>query len=145
MSTPVYGIAAQIRDLLINNAPLQAEISGRVHPGIVPQKSVFPCVVLTQISSERTPVMGEDTGTVRSTWQIDQYATTYAQARKVASLVRKALERRAGTFPAGGSPVIAPRLIQAIFVEADTDLFEDETQLHRVSTDYTIWYQEEGE
>ena len=145
MSTPVYGIAAQIRDLLIASSALQAEISGRIHPGIVPQRAVFPCVVYTQISAERTSVMGEDTGTVRSTWQIDQYAQTYAQARKVASLVRKALQRKAGTFPTGVSPVIAPRLIQSIFVEADTDLFEDETQLHRVSTDYTIWYQEEGE
>lgn len=143
--TSVYGIGAHVRSLIVASSDVTDLVSERVFPGIVPQRTQFPCVVYTQISSERVSVMGEDTGTVMATWQIDHYATTYAVARQLASAVRKALQRQRGTFPDDEDPPIVPRLIQGIFVQADTDLFEDETQLHRVSTDYIVWYQEEGE
>jgi hypothetical protein len=142
MTAPTYGIGAALRALILDSSAVAAIAGTRVFPGVIPQRSTFPAVAYSQITAQRTSVMGSDTGTVRATWQVDCYAITYADARRLASEVRKSLERKAGSF---GSSVIAARTIQAIFVEADTDLFEDETQLHRVSTDYVIWYQEEDE
>jgi hypothetical protein len=145
MTVDVYGIGAHLRSLILADSNVTAIAASRVFPNVLPQRATFPAIAYSQITSQRTSVMGVDTGTVQSTWQVDAYAQNYADARKLASAVRKALQRKAGTFPSGSPPAIAQRLIQAIFVEADTDLFEDETQLHRVSTDYVIWYQEEGE
>jgi hypothetical protein len=140
MST--YGFGAELRKLILDSAGVTALIGSRVFPNLVPQRTAFPAVVYTQISSERTSVMGTDTGTVRSTWQVDSYATTYTGARQLASEVRKALQRKLGPVQVSGYPA---KLLQGLFVEADTDFFEDENQLHRVSTDYTIWYVESGE
>jgi len=165
----VYGgVGGQLAYLLKNDTEVAALVGTRIYPNIVPQRATFPVVVYNQISSERTSVMGRDTGTVDSTWQIDVYAQTYAGARELAVGVRKALQRYSGWTPVAtqadqvlerdddivlerdGDTVvqrtlIGTKLIQQIFVEADTDFYEDDTRLHRVSTDLRIWYDESGE
>jgi len=145
MTAPVYGIGAHLRFLMLQSAQVVAIAGQRIHPGTIPQRSTFPAVSYAQISSERTSVMGADTGTVRSIWQVDAYAQTYGDARRLASEIRKALERKEGLLPTATGGAIIQRRIQGVFVEADTDMFEDPTQLHRVSTDYVIWYDETGE
>jgi hypothetical protein len=137
-----YGFGASLRKLMTDDAAVTAMVGTRIFPGLLPQRADFPAVVYGQISSERVSAMGQDTGTVRSIWQIDCYAKTYGSARELASKVRKSLQRKLGSvaIPSNGA-----KLLQGLFVEADTDLFEDETQLHRVSTDYVIWYVEAGE
>ena len=165
----VYGgVGGQLAYLLKNDAEVAALVGTRIYPNIVPQRATFPVVVYNQISSERTSVMGRDTGSVDSTWQLDAYAQTYAGARELAVEVRKALQRYSGWTPVAtqayavlerdddvvlerdGDAVvqrtlIGTKLIQQIFVEADTDFYEDDTRLHRVSTDLRIWYDESEE
>ena len=165
----VYGgVGGQLAYVLKNNAAVSALVGTRVYPNIVPQRVTFPVVVYNQISSERTSVMGRDTGSVDSTWQVDVYAQTYAGARELAVAVRKALQRYRGFTPVatradqvlerdddtvlqrdGDSVVqrtlLGVKLVQQIFIEADTDFYEDDTRLHRVSTDLRIWYDESEE
>lgn len=165
----VYGgIGGQLAYVLRNDAGVAALVANRIYPNIVPQRATFPVVVYNQINAVRTSVMGEDTGTVDSTWQIDVYAQSYQGARELATAVRKALQRYRGWTPVltradqinerdgddvlerdGDSVVqrtlIATTLIQQIFIEADTDFYEDDTRLHRVSTDIRVWYDESGE
>jgi hypothetical protein len=165
----VYGgIGAHLRYRLTETAAVTALVSTRIYPGIVPQRSSFPAVIYNEVTAARTHVMGADSGTVESTWQIDSYGQTYQAAREVATKVRQSLSRFTGWLPvqvltpfvverdndqiqtrAGDDVVmrepIASRQIQGIFVNRDRDLFEDETQLFRVTTDYTVWYDETGE
>lgn len=165
----VYGgIGAHLRYRLTQTAAVTALVGARVYPGVVPQRSTFPAVIYNEVTASRTHLMGADSGTVESTWQIDCYGQTYQAAREVATVVRQTLSRFEGWLPvqvltpfvverdadqiqtrAGDDVVmrqpIASRRIQGIFVTRDRDLFEDETQLYRVTTDYTVWYDETGE
>lgn len=165
----VYGgIGGQLAYLLKTDATVAGLIGTRVYPNIVPQRSSFPVVVYNQVTGGRTSVMTTDTGTVNSTWQLDVYAQTYAAARELASAVRKRIQRYRGWTPVqvradtvlerDGDTVlerdddgvrqrtlVATTLIQQIFIEADTDFYEDDTRLHRVSMDIRVWYDESGE
>lgn len=165
----VYGgIGGQLAYLLKNDAAVAALVSARIYPSIVPQRSTFPCVVYNQINSARTSVMGQDTGTVESVWQLDVYAQSYAGARELAVAVRKTIQRYRGWTPVAinadqvcerdndtvrqRSPdqvvqrtLVGTKLLQQIFIDADTDFFEDDTQLYRVSIDIRVWYDESGE
>ncbi|HEY7822166.1 MAG TPA: DUF3168 domain-containing protein [Acidimicrobiia bacterium] len=165
----VYGgVGGQLAYLLKNNATVSELVSARIYPNIVPQRGTFPCVVYNQINSQRTSVMGQDTGTVESVWQLDVYAQTYAGARELAVAVRKAIQRYRGFTPVAiqaddvlerdsdnvlerdsdavvQRTLLGTKLIQQIFIDADTDFYEDDTRLHRVSIDIRVWYDESGE
>lgn len=165
----VYGgVGAHIRYRLVNDAAVAALVGTRIYPDLVPQRSTFPAAMYTQITSERTSLMGADSGTVRSSWQIDSLASTYQGARELASTIRNSLQRFEGWLPVEvltpaiderdddlietrtGDQVVArepvaSRRIQSIFVDADRDYYEDALSIYRVTTDYTIWYDETGE
>ena len=99
----------------------------RVYPSVAPQSSQLPVVVYQVIDEQRIESLGGFTsGTRNARVQVDVYAETYTAAQALADAVAAALGALTG---ANLSSVQVSR----------RDLYEDESQLHRVSTDFSLW------
>jgi len=123
-----------IRSALINDADVTAVISSRVYPGIMPHGYTLPAIVYQRISSERPHTLDQgNIGRVFSSFQIDCYAESYSTVRDLADKVRLVLDGFSGSL--GGEADVG-----GIHLMSDRDLFEEETELYRVTHDYLIPY-----
>jgi hypothetical protein len=118
----------QVRDALLNSAAVQAIAGTRIYPMRLPPNATFPAVVYTVISKIPVPAFGNATaGTLKqSRLQVDSYAREYDDAQDLAGAIEDYLTALTGA---------------GITVEfADSrDLFENDTQLHRVNADFIVW------
>lgn len=126
-------VEADIYTRLSGYTTLAALISTRVYPSLLPQNATYPAVSYRRVSSERPPVMGDDTGIVRARFQFDAWAQSYSGMIAVKELVREALQRHRGT---------ATVEILETFILMDTDLYEDDTRIHHGVIDVEINYRE---
>ena len=81
--------------------------------------------------------MGSDLSTASPRFQVSCWAETYLACKNVAEQVRLALQRWRGT--------VDGVVIQDSFLEGDTDLFEDESDLSgtfQVALDFVIHHRE---
>ena len=120
--------------------------STRIYPLVIPQ-TVYteatkkPCIVYS-VSSKSRQVRYSGTDTlVSGSFSIDCYATTYTAVQSLAAAVRAALVDQVGTWTDSDSPVGSVS-VQAVFIENEFDLMDEEPGLYRVSQEYTIWYDE---
>jgi hypothetical protein len=114
---------------LSNHAGLKALVNTRVYPITMPQNPTLPAVTYQKISGVVDYVM-DDTSIKRPRFQFDAWATSYSSARAVGEQIKSALNRYTGTMGgAGGVAVIGT------WIENETDLFEPDTGLYRVSID----------
>jgi hypothetical protein len=120
-------VVERIRTLLIADISLAALVGARIYPQYIPQGSTLPAVVLTAVSDvPYTSFTGSSTTDLRSVrLQVDSYATRYLDAHAVADAVDAVIANLAS------SDLQANR-------ESMGDLYEDETQLHRVTADYFV-------
>lgn len=127
-------IEEAINSRLAGYAGLSALVSTRVYPVIAAQGATLPYIVHSRISGVRESAMGSDTGVARTRVQVSSYGSTYSSAKNVAKQARLALQRYSGTI--GSDEILA------IFVENDIDLYEEDTRLYHVATDYLVSYRE---
>lgn len=127
-------IEEAINSRLAGYAGLSALVSTRIYPVIAAQGATPPYVVHSRISGVRESAMGADTGVARARVQVSSYGLTYSSAKNVAKQSRLALQRYSGTIGADE--------ILAIFVENDIDLYEEDTRLFHVASDYLVFYRE---
>jgi hypothetical protein len=116
-----------IRDELVANAAVIALVSDRIFPQVIPQGTSMPAVVITLISEiPITSFTGlQETNLKQARVQIDSYATTYLQAHEIAT----AIDLVVGNLSRADLSALRENM---------QDLYEDETQLHRVSADYIV-------
>lgn len=126
-------VEADIFSRLSGYTTLAALIGTRVYPSLLPQNATYPAVSYRRVSSERPPVMGDDTGIVRARFQFDVWATSYSGMIAVKELVREAMQRYSGT---------ATVTILETFILMDMDLYEDDTRIHHGVIDVEINYRE---
>lgn len=126
-------VEADIFSRLSGYTTLAALISTRVYPSLIPQNATYPAVSYRRVSSERPPVMGDDTGIVRARFQFDAWAQSYSGMIAVKELVREAMQRYSGT---------ATVTILETFILMDMDLYEDDTRIHHGVIDVEINYRE---
>ena len=119
---------------LSTDSGITALVSTRVYPLRMPQNATLPAVTFTRISGPRSHALSGPTGCGMARIQIDAWATTYASAKAVIDTVRSALDGYSGT---AGSETIKSSLLQT-----ETDFYEPETNVYRVSQDYFIKYEE---
>lgn len=116
-----------IRGELIVNAAVIALVVDRIFPQYMPQATVMPAIVLSLISE--IPITSFDgaanTRLSHARVQIDCYATTYLKAHEVANAVDAVVANLS-------------RFDLSAYRDNKQDLYEDETQLHRVSMDYMV-------
>ena len=110
-----------------------SDLQGRVYPLVLPQNVAYPAATYQRISATRYPQFGEDADAVEATIQVDVYkprAEGYGTFNTLVQSVRGALQR------ARGSDVID------IFIDAERDDYEDDTELLRKTFDVRVWYRE---
>lgn len=128
-------ILERLRTKLVADPDVTALVGVRVHALVVPQELGnddvrFPAVVLTMVSSD--PLNTQDRGSISTmlvkTWvQADSYASSYLEAHALAAAVDLVVAALAD-----------PQDIAALRIGA-ADGYEDETQLYRVSADYSVF------
>lgn len=120
-------VVQAIRAQLIASSAVTALVSTRIFPQYIPQGQPVPAVVLTLISE--VPVNSFDgsaeTRLRQARIQVDAYAKGYLEAHAIASAADLVIAN------------LAAHDLSA-YRETTQDLYEVETQLHRVSSDYFV-------
>ena len=123
-------MAEQAIKTLLNGV---SALGDRVYPSVLPQNVKYPAAVYQRISADRTSAFGADTGLVRAVIQVDIYtsrAAGFSAFETLGRAVRAALQRQSsGT-------------VTDIFIDAERDDYEDDTELYRKSYDFGVWYTE---
>lgn len=116
-----------IRARLVADATVQSLVENRIYPQVIPQGSLMPAVVLSVIDERPINSLTGDPSTrlKRARLQVDCYAETYLEAHDVFDAVDNVI-----------SSLSDPEL--SAHRELSEDLYEDETQLYRVSSDFIV-------
>lgn len=106
------------------------QLTTRIFPSRIPQGQSTPAIVYQRDSTRFLKTFdGHNTFTETSV-QIDCYATTVLAAATLANRVKAVLKDYA-TAPING-----------VRLDNELDLFEPDTELHRVYLSFTIWHVE---
>lgn len=125
--------------ILANDPAVGALCSGRIYPVRMQQNIRDPSLVYLRITDSADYHLGGDAG-LQSTWmQLDALAVHQDSCVNLADAAQAALSGFAGrvVYDAGSSP---PGFIdvRGIFQTNGRDLFDDTTQMFRMSRDYQI-------
>lgn len=118
---------------LVNHAPLNALISGRVYPLVLSETAILPAVTYQRIATVAVKHRS-GYGLEQVRYQIDGWSTKYSEA----SALRKEIRNAMFVFVRPS----APRVEAALFLD-DRDLREPATARFRASIDFMIWADEE--
>lgn len=132
-------IEVALFDHLSGDAGVAALVGTRVFPLVIPQRSSqtvlrHPCLVYARLDVRRQQKFCETDGLVRSNFQLDCYATTYAESGNVAAATRSALIDFRGMMGAVR--------VRAVFLDSQSDFVEPDPGLYRVVQRFIIWHDE---
>jgi hypothetical protein len=119
---------------LSGDSDVSGLVSTRIYPVSLPQKPTYPAIVYTRISGDRLHSLGGASNLASPRFQIDCFASTYSAVKDLASKIRSAINGFRGT--------VSGVTVHGIFLESDNDIFEDDFNVYRVSSDYFIHYKE---
>jgi hypothetical protein len=121
--------AQAVREVLEAAVAVTAIVTTRIYPARAPDRAPAPFVVVTGVSEVPQATFEASTAaTLReSRVQVDCYHKQHDQAHALAEAAEDALEAEAS---ADG--------LRAFKIDS-RDSFEDDTQLHRVQMDFSIW------
>ncbi len=99
----------------------------RIYPMVRPQGAGIPAVTYQLIDRPRidTASLGGNNAKVKSRVQIDCWAESYASAKTLAVAVKNAVTSA----------------LTALSID-ERDLYEDDTGIYRVSSDFSVWHLE---
>lgn len=99
----------------------------RIYPVQVPQDAQYPAVVYQTVNNTPINHLTGESDLQNDRVQIDCYAESSDQAHALADAIKAAMQGDANNF-------------KAVRVSRNDIPFDDDTKLHRVSIDYSIWY-----
>ena len=115
----------------LKNSALGTLVGERIYPLALPQNPTLPAITYQRISTRM--VLDRDNAHLqRPRFQFDCYDRRSIQAWRLAD----ALEDALATLRGEGDPRIDVTLL-----ESRNDLFDPDTELHRVSIDAFIWFE----
>lgn len=114
-----------VRTVLLDHVGTSALTSSRVYPVLLPQQAAFPCVTYQRISGGRIYSLQGYANLQRSRIQVDCWGTSYGDAKNLYYQVKEAMET-AGT-------------LKAILITRPDDMYDDDSGIHRVSCDFSVW------
>ena len=125
---------AKLMTYILAGTDVATLVSARMYPLKMPQDPTLPLLVYQRISGPREHDADGAAGVASPRIQIDAWAVTYGGAKALATAVRKRLDGYSGDM---GSPAV-----EAIFSHllSDHDLYDDVTELWRVSMDFEIMH-----
>lgn len=120
-------IETEIYAYLSSNNAITALVGNRIYPLILPQNYTLPAITYTKISGQRVNAKDGQTGLANPRFQFSCWAKTYLEAKKVADVVRIAMN----VFPNGTT-----------YMQDEQDFYEPDTGLYHVPVDFIIWHNE---
>jgi hypothetical protein len=105
-----------------------------MYPDEAPQGPTYPLAVYREAFGGWTRAMGTDPGLVSGRVHVEIFAATYHEAQRLAVLTANVLQRYKG--------VVDGLVIEAIFLDNETDRGWGEERVYSVLQDYMIWYQD---
>lgn len=123
-----------LRAILLGAGSITSKTGLRVDWGLRPQGQQLPAIALTAINDGPEGHSLDGAGVSRGLVQIDCYGATYGAAKTLSRAVRTLMD-------GAKTPVF-----QGIFLNGARDLSETDgvTPIHRVSMDFTVFYQFTG-
>lgn|SRR5262245_28932157 len=132
-------IRLPLRAMLIADSAVSALVGGtRVYPGQLPQGIRDPSVVYNRVTGRVEYRMNGSAELIEDLYQVDSIAIDHDKATNLALAVHGCLSARKGPVVVGPTTYE----IRGIFRQNMRDLYDAATQLHRMATDFTIWYRE---
>jgi hypothetical protein len=128
VSSPGTSLAEDLVAALEADATVIAQVSTRIYPNLRPPAPfVLPLVVYSVISQTVENALAESAQTrlKHTRVQVDVYGHSYISARSAATAVENVLANLPGPDFVG-------------YKDSERDLYDNETGLHRVSTDYML-------
>lgn len=133
-------IETGLRTHLINDTDVAALVANsdspttyRIYPLRLPQGYTLPAISYQRISADRTHTLSGPIGRVWPRFQVDCWAESYSTVRDLADKVRLALDGHKGSM--GGESNVG-----GVHLMGEHDLFEEATEIHRVTLDFSIPY-----
>lgn len=132
-----------LRYEILTDADVAALAGSRVHANHAPQGGAMPYVTLHRVSGERERAASGPIGLAHPRIQVDCVAARYADAKALASAIRRNVDGLRGDAGAPGRKVY----INQVFLEDDVDLYLDPLNAsdkgrHVVSLDLIVWHAE---
>lgn len=124
-------IETKLRDYLLSIKEIQSVVGNRIHPGWLPEKPTYPAIAYLQISG----VAHHNIPVAYPRFQFSVFSTKYGEVKELAEEIRSALQRYEGNM--GGV-----RVLQGVW-EGSRDMYESDTKLYHIATDFKIIYREE--
>ena len=116
---------------ILSGASGITSITTGIYPSVIPQSQSAPAIVYQCDGTEFIHTFEDGrNGLVRSSYQIDCYAASVATAESLAAAVVSAL----------GNYETHP--IKRVLLDNRLNLFESETELHRVLLQFLVWHVE---
>lgn len=128
-------IEVALRSHLVGFAAVAALVGTRVHPTILPQAPALPAITYQLITERNVYSSVGHSGLTGPLIQVDSWAETFLEAAQLADAVKDALHAFNGL-----AAVAQGTTLGGTFCVRRTTFYEDDTQLHRVSADYFLWY-----
>jgi hypothetical protein len=118
---------------------VSAAVGGRIFTGVAPQFTALPYISIQLISGSSVHHLGGAAGLADARVQIDAWAPTSLAAWDISELIRESMDGRLGTL---GEDTIQWSGLDSRGADADEPQDGSERWIHRVRSDYLIWYPE---
>jgi hypothetical protein len=116
---------------LLSRPGVAAEVGDRIYPLPLPQGAVLPAITYSDVGAGVSYSFDGPDATGRARYQLDHWARTRSEARRVERTTREALDGFKGTWPGG-------LRVQGVFRRNGWVVYEPETQLQRAIADYQV-------
>lgn len=133
-----------LRGWLLADTAIAALVAARVFPLRADQNSLYPMIVLQQISLTPQLYTHGELGLVTTRVQVGCWAKTYSEAHNLANKVRLRVSGYTGVMggPNNGDPAITVQdcELDNVYDQDDDTPGQDDRRLCGVITDYLIWH-----
>jgi|GEM_PF-4454485 hypothetical protein len=127
-----------IRSLIVNDATVNAVVSGRVYPWTHQQGADFPLIVYTLDGTEPTQGMNGHLDLTRAVLTVESIAETYSAAKDLAGKVRSVLNDYSGTSE---TVVIKSLVHDNDTASIDGSMASGDRGVSVIEAEYIIWYE----
>lgn len=130
-------IEKAIRSLIVNDATVNAVVSGRVYPWMHQQGADFPLIVYTLDGTEPTQGIGGHLDLTRAVLTVESIAETYSAAKDLADKVRDVLNDYSGTSE---TVVIKSLMHDNDTASIDNSMAGGDRGVSIIEAEYVVWY-----
>lgn len=127
-------LEAGLHAFLLADPAVAALIDTRLTPLILPQDPAYPAATYQRISASRLRSVDGPAGRGKPRLQLDCWGATYAQAKALAAAAGRALD--------GYKGLMGSVQVDAVSLDNEQDVHEEEPEVYRVIQDYLISHQE---